>query len=111
MTAAVIPCVICDLPLHPIPFDWKQDHLSDIQLADPKFGTPGRIDLLCGIDVVQHYYSATRFVVSLPKKLDPKPLGKQRSQAFRRFLPLDQPLHPQGWFKEFSIIINESEAC
>ena len=38
----------CDLP---VPFNWKWDHISDIQLADPGFGTPGKIDLLLGVNV------------------------------------------------------------
>ena len=51
ITAVVVPKVTCDLPLTPVPFqlDWK--HLSDLPLADPGFGQPGRIDLLLGVDV------------------------------------------------------------
>ena len=30
--------------------NWK--HLSDIQLADPTFGHPGRIDILLGVDIL-----------------------------------------------------------
>ena len=58
ITAVVVPKVTCDLPLAPVPFqlDWK--HLSDLPLADPGFGQPGRIDLLLGvyvfIDVLCH---------------------------------------------------------
>ena len=46
-----IPHVICDLPLHSVPFDLKWDHLSDLQLADPDFWRPGRINVLLGIDI------------------------------------------------------------
>lgn len=51
LTAVVVPKVTCDLPLNPIPYklDWK--HISDLPLADPNFGRPGRIDLLLRIDV------------------------------------------------------------
>ena len=52
ITAVVVPCVICDLPLHPIPFDLKWNHLSGIQLADPKFGLSGRVDILLGVEVL-----------------------------------------------------------
>ena len=51
MTAVIVPCVTYDLPLHPIPFDLKWDHLSNLQLADPTFGQPGRIDIVLGVDV------------------------------------------------------------
>ena len=41
----------CDLPTHPVPFNSKWNHLIDLTLADPEFGTPGRIDVLLGIDI------------------------------------------------------------
>ena len=37
MTVVVVPQVTCDLPLHPISFDLKWNHLSNLQLADPTF--------------------------------------------------------------------------
>ena len=40
-----------DLPLHPIPLTLKWDHISDLELADPEFRTPARIDLLLGAEV------------------------------------------------------------
>ncbi len=40
--------VTCELPL---PFDRRWSHLSGLQLADSKFGRPGRIDLLLGVEV------------------------------------------------------------
>ena len=46
----VVSCVTCDLPLHPMPSNTDWEHLSDLELADPTFGTPGRIDLLLGIE-------------------------------------------------------------
>ena len=51
MTSVVVPCVTCDLPLHPIPFDLNWRHLEGIPLADPDFGLPGRIDILLGVDI------------------------------------------------------------
>ena len=54
VTAIVVPKVTCDLPLHPIPFDLKWNHLTNVQLADPSFGQPGRIDILQGVDVFVH---------------------------------------------------------
>ena len=52
VTAIVVPRVTCDLPLHPVPFDVKWKHLTDLQLADPTFGQPGRIDILLGVDIL-----------------------------------------------------------
>lgn len=51
VTAVVVPHVTSDLPLQPVPIDLKWDHLSDLQLADPHFGQPGRIDLLLGVEI------------------------------------------------------------
>ena len=51
VTVVVVPRVTCDLPLHPISFDLKWDHLSNLQLADPMFSQPGKIDILLGVDV------------------------------------------------------------
>ena len=51
VTAVIVPRVTCDLPLHPISFDLKWNHLSNLQLADPMFGQPGKIDILLGVDV------------------------------------------------------------
>ena len=49
--AYVLKKVTKDLPLHPIPIALKWDHLSDLELADPEFRTPARIDLLLGAEV------------------------------------------------------------
>ena len=51
VSAIIVPQVTCDLLLHSVPFDLKWDHLSDLQLADPDFGQPGRIDVLLGLDI------------------------------------------------------------
>ena len=49
--AYVLKKVTKDLPLHPIPLAFKWDHISDLELADPEFRTPARIDLLLGDEV------------------------------------------------------------
>ena len=51
LTAIVVPRVTCDLPVHPVPYDSTWTHLNDTPLADPSFGTPGRIDILLGVDI------------------------------------------------------------
>ena len=51
ITALVVPRVISDLPVSPVPFDPKWTHLSDLQFADPEFGNPGRVEILLGVDV------------------------------------------------------------
>ena len=51
VSAIVVPKVTCDLPLSPVSFNPCWEHLSGLQLADPEFGKPGRVDLLLGIDV------------------------------------------------------------
>lgn len=51
LTAVVVPRVTCDLPLRPVPYKLEWQHISDLPLADPGFGQPGRIDLLLGVDV------------------------------------------------------------
>ena len=48
--AVILPKVTCDLPLHPVALDRKWHHLSGIRLADPDFGSPGKIDILLGVD-------------------------------------------------------------
>ena len=51
VTAVVVPKVTCDLPLAPVPYQLNWKHISDLPLADPGFGQPGRIDILLGVDV------------------------------------------------------------
>ena len=43
VTAIIVQCVTCDLPLHLVPFD--------MHLTNPTFGHPGRINILLGVDV------------------------------------------------------------
>ena len=54
VSAIVVPRVTRDLPVSPISFNTKWSHLSAIQLADPTFGLPGRVDILLGVDVVSN---------------------------------------------------------
>ena len=51
VTAVVVLRVTCDLPLHPVTFDPTWNHLTDIPLADPEFGRPGRVDIFLGVDM------------------------------------------------------------
>ena len=48
VTAVVVPRVTCNLPVHP---DSRWNHLSDVKLAAPDFGRPGKIDILLGVEV------------------------------------------------------------
>ena len=50
LTAIVVPKVACDLPLQSIPFDPDWNHLSGIPLADPDFASPGKVDILLGVE-------------------------------------------------------------
>ena len=51
VTAIIVPRVTCDLPFAPIPLKKEWNHLEDIDLADPGFGCPGKLDMLLGIDI------------------------------------------------------------
>ena len=51
--------------------------------------------------------SSGRFVVSLPKRKNIRPLGESRSQVVDRFLSLERTLHAKGQFNEFSTIMQE----
>ena len=48
---AVVVQVTCNLPIKPATFEIGWTHLSDLPLADPGFGQPGRIDILLVADV------------------------------------------------------------
>ena len=50
----VLPQVTSNLPVNPVPKDWNWTDLEGIQLSDPGFDTPGRIDLLLGADIFSH---------------------------------------------------------
>ena len=51
VTAIIVPRVTCDLPFAPIPLKKEWNHLEGIDLADPGFGCPGKLDMLLGIDI------------------------------------------------------------
>ena len=61
VTAVVVPKVTCDLPHYHIPFDSSWSLLSDLELADPEFGTLGPIDLLLGVDVFVEVLLKSKF--------------------------------------------------
>ena len=51
ISALLVPRVIRDLPVTPVPIHDNWSHLSGIRLADPQFNIPSRIDLLLGVEV------------------------------------------------------------
>ena len=68
VTVLIVPRVTCDLPFHPVPFDMSWKRLSDLSLADPTFGQPGKIDVLFGVDVF------TQVVLLAGGSVQPTPL-------------------------------------
>ena len=52
ISAAVVPRVTCDLPLQGDTGVRELPHIQGLQLADPNFHMPGRIDLLLGEDIL-----------------------------------------------------------
>ncbi len=50
-TALVVPRVVRDLPTVHVPIDRRWSHLRDLQLADPDFNIPSRVDVLLGVDI------------------------------------------------------------
>lgn len=57
VSAIIVTRIMDDLSLHPIPLNPKWDHSAYIQLADPGFGEPGKIDLLVVevfVEVIRH---------------------------------------------------------
>lgn len=51
VSAVIVSRVTCDLPSQHIPLKTEWNHLTDLVLADPDFGRPGKIDLLLGVEV------------------------------------------------------------
>ena len=51
ISAAVVQKVTCDLPLQGAMGVQDLPHIRTLQLADPTFDKPGRVDLLLGCDV------------------------------------------------------------
>ena len=49
--ALVLSKISLELPIQQVHFDPKWSHLKGLPLADPDFGTPGRVDMLIGADV------------------------------------------------------------
>ena len=56
----IVPRVTCDLPLYPIPSGTEWKHLSGIELADPEFGIPGKVDVLLGVETFVEVMSYSR---------------------------------------------------
>ena len=52
VTAAVVARVTCDLPLQGTSNVRSLPHIKPLQLADPTFHLPGKVDLLLGCDVM-----------------------------------------------------------
>ena len=50
VSAIVVPHVTCDLPVHPVPFNHKWEHIKGLRLADLEFGKPWRVDILLGVE-------------------------------------------------------------
>ena len=50
LDAVVLPKVTTDMPASPVNSISQWKHLTGLDLADPKFGTPGRVDVLLGAD-------------------------------------------------------------
>ena len=52
LTAAVVEKVMCNLPLQPASCVKELKHLQNLDLADPMFHQPGKIDILLGSDIL-----------------------------------------------------------
>ena len=46
-----VPRVTNEIPLRPVHLNSQWSHLTNLHLADPDFGRPGRIDILLGVDI------------------------------------------------------------
>ena len=52
VTAAIVSKVTCDFPLQGATHVRDMPQIKSLQLADPTFHLPGRVDLLLGCDVI-----------------------------------------------------------
>ena len=50
LDALALPKVTTDMPASPVDSISQWKHLTGLDLADPEFGTPGRVDVLLGAD-------------------------------------------------------------
>ena len=116
VTAVIVSRVTSDLPLQPIPLNQTWSYLAGLQLADPNFGSPGKIDLLLGVeifaDAVLHgrRWGDPGSPVALETHFGWALAGStnsSRSQAVRRFLSFERSLHSKGLFSEFKVVIDE----
>ena len=51
VTAVVGPRVTSYQPHHPISYSLAWTHQAEVDLADPHFGLPGKIDILFGVNI------------------------------------------------------------
>ena len=134
VTAIVVPGITCDLPTHKVSMQPTWKHLSGLQLSDPEFGKPDRIDLLFGVDVfsevMKHGWrrDAQGSPTALETTLGWVWLGVMyhrlftlimqsrythllylgtRSTAVKHFLSLERSLNSKGQFNQFSEVIQE----
>jgi hypothetical protein len=56
VSALACPTVTSDLPIQPIPYDPRWHHLKGLSLADPRYGQPGKIDLLLGGEILSEIF-------------------------------------------------------
>ena len=51
VSAIIVLCVTCNLPVCHMVWNCGWDHLNDMKLADPEFGKPGRVDVLLSVEI------------------------------------------------------------
>ena len=118
VTAVIMPRMTYDLPLQPIPFKPEWTHLSDLTLADPDFGVPGRIDLLLGIDVFTRIIRQGRRtgVPGSPSAFETMfgwvlagetNICVSNLSVVRRYLSLERSLQSKNRFDELSSVMEE----
>jgi len=58
MSPVIVTCVTGELPSHLVPLNHEWEHIKGLQLADPEFGKPGKMDILLGVetfvDIMRH---------------------------------------------------------
>ena len=54
LITAIVPRVMCDLPLQGAAHVRNMPHISSLKLADPTFHLPGKIDILLGCDAIPY---------------------------------------------------------
>ena len=54
LEALVLPIIMSDVPSFHVIFNCRWKDLAKLGLADPDFGTLGRVDMLLGADIFSH---------------------------------------------------------